>query len=155
ARPRAHPRPPRDEPRRRTGVEVSPGACRNLDEREPCEIGARRIAGQTLTASSYGTALELGELLPHLLARGGDRSRIAPVGRGEEGEAGETEEALGEVEQALELLDADCRARGRLARKERGRGVALLQILDDRARFVEHHAVVGERGNLAVGAARE
>src|SRR5439155_1065101 len=65
------------------------------------------------------------------------------------------EEALREVEQALERLAADPGPLGRVGRQERRARVALFQVLDDRARLVERDAVVLERRHLAVRAARQ
>src|SRR5438093_53284 len=56
----------------------------------------------------------------------------------------------GEVEQALELLDAHHGPRARVARQEGRRRVLLLEVLDDGARLVEHERTVGEGGHLAM-----
>src|SRR5438093_655999 len=153
ARPRPHPGAPVDEPRRRAAVEVGAGTRRDLDEREPREVGARQRAREVLAFPARRPRLELAELAADLRAPRFDRRRVALVGGREEHLPREPEEPLGEVEQALELLDADAGPGCRVGRQERRTRVALLQVLDDRARLIERDAVVLERRHLAVRAA--
>src|SRR5882724_2010977 len=155
ARPRPHSGAPVDEPRRRAPLEVRAGTRRELDEGEPGEVGARERAHEVLALAAHRPRLELAELPADLRSRRLDRRRVALVGRREEDVPREREEALREVEQALELLDADPGPLGRVGRQERRARVALLQVLDDRARLVERDAVVLERRHLAVRAARQ
>src|SRR5947199_1441778 len=156
ARPGAHRVAPVDEPGDAGPIELDARAPRDLDEGEPREIRPRGLAADDEPPTPCcGPRLEPLDLGADIGTCGLERRGVAPLGRREERLAGDGAERLGQVEEALELLDPDDGPRGDVGGHEGRLGVALLEVLDDRARLVERQPGVGERRDLAVRAAGE
>src|SRR5262249_46145799 len=142
------------EPRRGGGLEVDPGADRELDERDPGRVRARERSARHPVAGTLGAArLETRQLAAHVragLVLGGG---IGPLWRAEEARPGERAEGPGEVHHGLGLLETHLRARDGVARRrqEWRRRVAFLEVLDDGRRVVQAEGAVLERRHLAVG----
>src|SRR5262245_10144107 len=137
------------QPRRGGRLEVDAAAPRDLDEREPAEVGTReRRTHEVGTGAGRRPGFQAFQVSAYRRARFGECSLVASLGRREERLARHGTERVAEVEHGLGFLDAYLRAPGGIRGQERGRWIALLEVFHDGRRLVEHEIAVGERGDL-------